>query len=766
VAVGGLLVGGALWLAGAHDAADLAWAATAVLGIVPAVAWVISSLRRRQPGVDLIAVLALGGAVAVGEYLAGSIITVMLATGRLLEAGAAERAERDLRRLIDRAPRIAHRYDAQAISDVPSGDVHPGDLLLVRPGEVIPVDGRVDGAEAVIDESALTGEALPVPRARGDAVRSGAVNAGGPFDLRVTTTAAESTYAGIVHLVELARFKQAPFVRLADRYAALFVPAVLSIAAIAWLVSGDAVRAVAVLVVATPCPLILAAPVALVSGMSRSARRGVIVKGGDVLERLARGRVLLFDKTGTITAGEPAVATVQVPPGALSSGDVVRLAASLDQVSAHVLAAAIVHHAFAQGMTLSLPGNVDEVAGQGVRGSVEDHAVRVGRRAWVTTDPESHWSRAIKRSAELDGNSTVFVGVDGHLAGVILLADRVRNDAAATVRALRRSGITRVVMVTGDRSEVAEGVAAVCDIDEVLAERTPAEKVEAVRLERRAGATIMVGDGINDAPALAAADVGVAIGVRGATASSEAADAVLTVDRLDRVGDSVRIAQRALRIARQSVIAGMGLSVAAMAVAAVGWLPPTFGALLQEAIDVGVILNALRVTAGSLEQPRLEAEDAEVGRRFRGQQRRLQGELEGIRSAADALGSEPPAAALVRVRAVHEFLVEELLPHEEAEDAELYPLVARALGGSDPTATMSRAHAEISHLVHRLGRLLDEVPPEGPDAGDGQELQRALYGLYAILRLHFAQEDEGYFTLIEDEPVQAAPQRALAADDL
>jgi heavy metal translocating P-type ATPase len=758
LAVLGLAAGGVLWLVGHHDAADGAWAATAVVGIVPALAWVIGSLRRRQPGVDLIAVLALGGAIAVGEYLAGSIITVMLATGRLLEARAAERAERELRRLLGRAPRMAHRYAGGTITDVPLADVRPGDLVLVRPGEVIGVDGRVEGAtEAVVDESALTGEAVPVERAPGDAVRSGVVNAGAPFDLRVTTSASDSTYAGIVHLVEGARAKRAPFVRMADRYAAVLVPVVLAIAGAAWLASGDAVRAVAVLVVATPCPLILAAPVALVSGMSRSARRGVIVKGGDVLERLAHGRVLLFDKTGTITRGEPTVADVQVAPGGPTRSELIRLAASLDQVSAHVLASAIVRDAHRHGLQLSLPSSVEEVPGHGARGSVEGHVVSVGRRTWVGVDPDqATWVRGIKRSADLDGNITVFVDVDHRLAGAILLADPVRNDAASTVRGLRRCGIDRVVMVTGDRPEVAEGVAAVCDVDEVLAERSPAEKVEAVRLERRGGSTIMVGDGINDAPALAAADVGVAIGVRGATASSEAADAVLTLERLDRVGDAVRIAQRALRIARQSVVAGMGLSIAAMGAAAAGFLPPTFGALLQEAIDVAVILNALRVTGGRPEQARLEAGEAEVGRRFIADHLRLRGDLEGLRSAADALGTEPSPAALARVRSVHEFLVEELLPHEEAEDAELYPLVAQALGGSDPTGTMSRAHAEISHLAHRLGRLLDDLPPEGPDTHDIQELRRVLYGLYAILRLHFAQEDEGYLTLIEEETPQTS----------
>jgi heavy metal translocating P-type ATPase len=750
-AIAGLAAGGVLWVADAHRGAEIAWAITTGVGLGPAVFWVSASLLRRQPGVDVIAVLALAGALAVGEYLAGAVIAVMLATGRLLEARAVARAERELRGLLDRAPRVVNRYLDGSFTTIPLEAVRPGDLLLIRPGEVVPVDGRVEGqSEAVLDESALTGEALPVQRPLGEAVRSGVTNAGSPFDLRATTTAAESTYAGIIRLVESARGERAPFVRLADRYATVFLPVTLALAAVAWLVSGDLVRAVAVLVVATPCPLILAAPVAIMSGVSRSARRGVIVKGGVALEQLAGGQVLLFDKTGTITRGQPTVAQVQVMRGAPPGDEVLRLAASLDQVSPHVLASAIVGEARIRDLTLTLPRSVEEIPGHGIRGEVDGRAVAVGKADWVAGEEAGSWIRSVKRRAELDGTSTVFVGVDGRLAGAMLLDDPVRSDVARTVRALRHSGIKRVVMVTGDRADVAESVAAVCDVDEVLAERTPADKVEAVRLERRFGQTIMVGDGINDAPALAAADVGVAIGARGSTASSETADVVLTVDRLDRLADAIRIAQRAFRIARESVVVGMGLSIAAMGIAAIGYLPPAFGALLQEVIDVGVILNALRVTTGHPEQLRLEASDAELGRRFSDEHVHLRADVERIRDAGDALGTEAASDALARVRGVHGFLIEELLPHEEAEDTELYPVLDRVLGGSDPTATMSRAHAEIAHLIRRLGRLLDDIGPEGPDSDDIQELRRVLYGLYAILRLHFAQEDEGYFSLVED----------------
>ena len=751
VALIGLVAGFALWLGGADTAAHVTWGVTTAMGIGPAIAWVVVSLIRHRPGVDLIAVFALAGALAVGEYLAGALISVMLATGRLLEARASRSAERELRGLVERAPHVAHRYQDGTLSDPPLEEVVPGDLLLVRAGEVVPVDGRLSSAEAVLDESALTGEALPVQRLVGDAIRSGVLNAGAPFELRATTPAAESTYAGIVRLVEAARTDRAPFTRLADRYAAWFLPLACVMAIGAWLVSGDPSRAVAVLVVATPCPLILAAPVAIVSGLSRAARRGVIIKGGGALEQLARARVLLLDKTGTITRGEPAVADVLVVDERADPQEVLRFAGSVEQVSPHVLASAIVREARRRGLVLAVPESIEELPGSGVRGVVEQHRVTVGKSSLVADHRPSAWVRSVKRRAELDGSSTVFVGIDDEPAGALLLHDPIRSDAARTIRTLRRSGVERVVMVTGDRADVAEAVAVIADVDEVFADRSPADKVEVVRLERRNGPTIMVGDGINDAPALAVADVGVAVSGRGATASSEAADVVLTVDRLDRLGDALRIAGRALRIARQSVIVGMGLSIFAMGVAAIGWLPAAWGALLQEGIDVAVILNALRVVTGPSEQLRLEGEDAAIGLRFSAEHPRLQTELERLRSAADALGSDAFDSAIAQVRAVHTFLVEELLPHEQAEDAELYPILARVLGGYDSTGTMSRAHAEIGHLIRRLGRLLEALPSEGAHPDDIRELQRALYGLYAILQLHFAQENEGYFSLLDTE---------------
>jgi heavy metal translocating P-type ATPase len=523
-----------------------------------------------------------------------------------------------------------------------------------------------------------------------------------------------------------------------------FLPLTLAVAAVAWALGG-AVQAVAVLVVATPCPLILAAPVALVSGLSAAARRGVVVKSGGVLERLAKCTTLILDKTGTLTVGQPEVtAVISACPGTLDADEVLTLAASLDQVSGHVLAAAIVRAAGERGCRLTTPASVTEVPGQGITGTAGGREVRLGRARWAGITEAGSWVRAARRRSRLDGALTVFVAVDGRPAGVLVLEDRLRPDARQTIRAVRRGGITKIVLATGDRAEAAGVVGALTGADEVIPELTPAGKLEVVRREQRLGPVIMTGDGINDAPALALADVGIAMGARGATASSEAADAVLTVDELGRLGEVAVLARRTRRIALQSVLAGMGMSVVAMAFAAAGLLPAVWGALLQEAIDVAVLLNALRALAPVSPEVRLTGPDAGLTRRFRAEHQQIRADTEQLREAAQALGQP---GAMDGVRHVHELLTREVWPHEHAEETDLYPALDRALGGIDPTAPMSRAHAEIAVQIARLGRLIGDIGDRDPDEDDITDLRDILYGLHAILRLHTAQEDETYLSL-------------------
>jgi heavy metal translocating P-type ATPase len=610
--VAGIAGGGLAQWAGRPELAGRLWAATTAVALIPLIGSIVASLRRGQMGVDAIALLAMGGSLVLGQYLAGAVVALMLSGGELLEDYADARARKELSSLIERAPRSVHRYEGLPGEErlVSRGveEVAPGDLLLVKPGEIVPVDGLVAGSGgAVLDEAALTGESVPVDHRPGDRVRSGAVNAGGPFDLRAVSRAEESTYAAIVRLVKEAEASRAPFVRLADRYSLVFLPLTLAIAGIAWVLGGSPTRALAVLVVATPCPLILAAPVAFVSGISRAARRGIIVKGGGAIEALARARTLLLDKTGTLTRGVPVVTRIEAfgsPAGPRSEDEVLRLAAALDQVSPHVLAASLVEAARSRGLALPFPAEVSETPGAGIAGRVDGHDVALGRLGWLRERtggaalPEG--VTELRRQVAEEGHSNIFVAVDGRVAGVIVLVDPIREDSAATLVGLRQLGIRRIVMVTGDHHGVADRVGAALGVDEVLAECSPEDKVEAVRQESRLAPTLMVGDGINDAPALAAADAGVAMGARGATASSAAADVVLMLDRLDRLAEALAIAHRSRGIALQSVLVGMGLSLAAMLVAAAGYLPPLGGALFQEAIDVAVILNALRVLGGEL----------------------------------------------------------------------------------------------------------------------------------------------------------------------
>ena len=598
-----LAAGGVLHLSGAASAGDAVWMVSVAILAVELLGEVVHTVFiERRMGVDTIALVAMVGSLALGEYLAGMIVGLMFSGGGALEDWASSRAKRELTQLIQRAPKVAQRRRGDGVEEVPVDRVQTGDVVLVRPGEVVPVDGTLVSGEAVLDMSTLSGEPLPETIGTGMEVSSGAGNAGAPFELRASRPAAESSYAALVRLVEQSQAQRAPFVRLADRYAGFFLPATLVIAGAAWAASGDAVRALAVVVVATPCPLILAAPIALVSGVARAARSGVIVKGTPAIEKLGESRTVLFDKTGTLTVGTPDVREVLSADG-VRPGELLRLAASVDRYSAHVLGEALVRAAEESNLKLSTPEAVSEDPGQGIRGVVDGHEVGVGSRIYLQElgVPADELLAPALVTGRGSGEAHVNVSVDGHVGGVIVMADELRPDAAEVIRRLRGEGILHVAMASGDRRSVAERVGRELNLDRVYAELSPEDKLNVVRRIRedeQLRPVVMVGDGVNDAPALALADVGIAMGAGSATVAADTADAVITVDRIDRVADAVHAGRRSLHIARQSVQVGMGLSVAAMVVAAFGYLPPVAGALFQEGIDLAVILNALRARRG------------------------------------------------------------------------------------------------------------------------------------------------------------------------
>lgn len=581
------------------------WSTGTALVLVALLIEIVRSLARGQFGLDIIAGLSMGAALAFGEPLAGNIVALMYAGGQQLENFAEGRARREMTALLGRTARTAMRHAGSELEEVPIEVLAPGDRILIRRGEVVPVDGRLLAARADIDLSALTGESLPARFGQDDDIPSGGTSIGAVFDLEVSRTAAESTYAGIVRLVESAQASKAPMVRIADRFALWFLLFTVSIAGAAWWMTSDPLRALAVLVVATPCPLILAVPVAIISGMSRAASLGVLVKSGGAFETLARVRTAVLDKTGTMTSGKAGVVEIRTADG-VEPDEVLRLAASLDQASNHVSAEALVQSAHERGMVLSYPSDIVEAPGSGIEGKVDGNRLAVGGSDFVRGRCLSGDPRDLGRDLP-PGTAVVAVGIDGVVAGIILLSDRLRDDARAAIAAFRRAGIRRFVLASGDQADAVQATGALLGVDLARGALQPSEKVEVVIAERRDAPVMMIGDGVNDAPALAAADVGVAMGARGAAASSESADVVLLVDHLGRLPAALSIARRTRHIAFQSVAVGLGLSIVAMVAAALGYLPPVEGAVLQEVIDVAVILNALR----ALSVPTGEARAAE-----------------------------------------------------------------------------------------------------------------------------------------------------------
>jgi heavy metal translocating P-type ATPase len=592
VAVLGLAIGAGLWGLGRADWATIAWAGATLPVLLALLIEIVGSLRRGDVGLDVVAALSMSAALVFGEALAGNVVALMYAGGQLLETFAQGRARREMTALLGRVAHSALRYRGETLEEVPIAEIVPGDRLLIRQGEVLPVDGHVAGSAATLDLSALTGESMPLQVMPGGEGLSGATSVGAPFELVASRPAAESTYAAIVRLVEGAQASKAPMVRLADRYAIWFLGLTVALAGAAWAVTGDPIRALSVLVVATPCPLILAVPVAIISGISRVARIGVLVKAGGVLEALARVKVAVLDKTGTLTIGQASVSEIRTANG-FNADEVLRLAASVDQASGHVVAAALIGEAMRRGLPLSAPRDAAESPGEGIEGVIDGRRVALGANRYVAARLAMPAAASLQEGLAPE-EMTVAVACDGQMAGLIVLEDRVRDDAGALIAELRAAGLARIVLASGDRSEIAEAVGRRLGIDAVSGGLDPQSKVAVIQREAANGPVMMVGDGVNDAPALAAADVGVAMGARGTAASSEAAGVVLLVDELGPLAKAIMIAKRTRSIAVQSVVAGLGLSIIAMVAAAFGYLTPVEGALLQEAIDVAVILNALR----------------------------------------------------------------------------------------------------------------------------------------------------------------------------
>jgi len=743
IALGGLVFGAVAWANGRSDVANWCWAA----GTLPVVIGLLISMMRDflagRMGVDSVAFVSMSGALVLGQNLAGIVVAIMYAGGNLLEDIAVARAERDLRSLIDRAPRIAHRRADSAIADVPIEQVAVGDDILVRAGEVVPVDGLITSQLAMIDEAALTGEPIPVSRQAGELARSGSLNAGDTFEIRASALASESTYAGIVRMVSAAQTAKSPFIRLADRYALLLLPITLAIAGGAWFFSNDPIRGLAVLVAATPCPLILAAPVAFIAGVARAAKRGILIKGSGPLEALARTHTVMFDKTGTLTVGGARLVAIEVAPGQ-SAEEVLRIAGSLEQASHHVVAAAIVEAAIGKGLKLTIPSEVRETMGSGLEGVIDGQAVRVGSFQMVhgARKPETWAARALRRATWRSALS-VFVAAGGRTIGAVLLADELRRETPRAVQSLRTAGVARIVMVTGDRADAAETIGAALDLDAVLAEREPADKVDAVATEQRQSPTVMVGDGINDAPALAAANVGIAMGARGASASSEAADVVILVDRLDRVSDAVAIARRTRGIALQSILCGMALSGLAMCFAAVGLLPPIAGALTQEAIDVAVILNALRALTSGHKFGRQKM-PAAAATTLRQDHKRMEPTLDRLREIADGLDAAEGAGAVTLISEADDIVSRQIVEHERDDEKAVYPQVAKFLGDRHGLGAMSRAHREIIHMARLLRRLADGLTAQDTDHYLIRDAQRVIEAIEALVRIHNAQEEDIY----------------------
>lgn len=586
----------ALRLTGHAGPAAVVWSAGLALTGTPVVWRTLTGVAAGRFAADLVAMLAIVAALLLGEPVAGLIVVLMQTGGETLERYAEGRASQAVRELEAAAPRLAHRLGAgSVVEDVAAEAVIVGDELLVRPGELIPCDGVVLTGRSHVDAARLTGEPVPVSAAPGAALLSGSLNLDGPLTLRATALARESQYARIVELVRTAQESKSPLQRLADRYAVWFTPFTLLVCAGAYFLTRDPVRVLAVLVVATPCPLILATPVAVVGGISRAARRGIIFRHGSAIEQLGRISVAVFDKTGTLTIGRPRVSHVHAA-SPFTPEEVLRLAGAVEHGSGHLLARTLTEEVAARGIVAPEAREIVESPGEGVTGQVESRWVTIGGWSFVVRrhpEAEAGLRAALERAPH--GGLRAYVAVDGHGAGVIEYADQVRPEVHGMLDTLHRLGVRRTVLLSGDNQVNARAVGLEVGVDEAHGDLLPDQKVAFVRrLVKEGERVLMLGDGTNDAPALSSATVGIALASGGGGITAEAADAVILADDPSRVAEAIAISRRTLRLARQSIWAGLGLSGIAMGFAAAGMIPPIVGALLQEVIDVAVILNALR----------------------------------------------------------------------------------------------------------------------------------------------------------------------------
>lgn len=549
----------------------------------------IKVLKSGNFGIDLLAITAIVATIVLGQYWAGWIVLLMLTGGDTLEEYAANKAKSELKSLLDNTPSKAHLLKDGNVTDVDIDDVKVGDKILVRPKEQVPVDGLVIDGQSEIDESSLTGESVPVNVSEGSHVMSGSINGENPFQIKAEKIAADSEYQAIVKLVKESETHPAKFVRLADRYAVPFTLIAYIIAGVAWYISKDPVRIAQVLVVASPCPLILAAPIAFVSGMSRTSRNGIIIKSGTALEKLNSAKTVAFDKTGTITKGKLVVDEFRTT-NHFDEKTVMSYAASIEQNSSHVMAEAIVDYARSNNVTLKKTDDLKEITAEGIVGKVEGHVVKVGQASFVT-----------KEAVDEVKGSGVYVSIDNQYAGVYSLLDQIRPESKSTIAKLKDFGIKNILMISGDKKEATEMVASEVGITKSYPTSLPADKVKIIDgLDKEYHPTVMVGDGVNDAPALALADVGIAMGYKGANAASESADAVILQDDLSKVSTAVKIAHDTMKVAREAVLIGIFICIALMLVAAFGLIPTIIGAMLQEVVDTVAILYALRARSDRL----------------------------------------------------------------------------------------------------------------------------------------------------------------------